>query len=414
MRRQILLTIFLVPVLSLANTLTLDQSIQIAKTNSPLITIAMQNIKLNKQTMNKELSIYHSHHQPKIDFNSEFQQNHQNSIKTDTLKNSINLSYNLSSYYINQTTLSSEALSSALKTQKKIVISSLIYDIKINYYKLASLKQKLKIMQKDKVILDKLKNITKKLVDKRVKLPSDILKIENRINMLNTDILIKQEDISLQKEKLINMIYGDKKSNINFESLNITFENDKNDNEIEKLLLNIKNSPQIKNLNYQLQSIKYQNKSINQDLYPTLYSSIDQQKDFQNSTNDQYNITIGINIPLFANDTSDYDKQIKKIKLYKQQLNIDKKIADIKNEIKQHIHKINLDKKLYKNYQNSISHQLKTFETLKLEYQAGLNSDISALISLQKDIVDMDMQKISVYFDYLKHMAKINYFLGEK
>ena len=412
MKKQILLTTFLVPILSLANTISLEQSIQLAKINSPLINIAMQKIKLNKEIMNKQAFLYHSYRKPKIDFNSEFQQNHQNGTKTDTLKNSINLSYNLSSYYINQKTLSGEFLYKAIQTQKDIAISSLTYNLKIDYYNLGLLKYQLMLLQKDKKLLTTFKTLTKKLIKARIKLPSDLLKIENRINILDNHILIKQGNITTQKESLIYKVYGNNSnSNINFGNINIDF---KNYEKIIQAFLNINSSPQIKNLTFQLQSLKNENKSINKDLYPTLYSSIDQQKDFQHSINDQYNITFGINIPLFVDDTSGYDKQIKRVKLTKKQLEIDKKIADIKNEIKRHISKIKLDKRLYKNYQNTISHQNKTLQILKLEYQAGLNGDISALITLQKDIVDIEMKKISVYFDYLKQMAKINYFLGEK
>lgn len=405
--RKVLFTIFLLPVLSLANTITLNQSIQKIEDNSPLINIAIQNIKLNELTQRKQDSRYDSSLKPKVDFNSEYQQNNQAS----TLTNSINLSYNLSSYYIDQTNLSKEFLNSALKTQKEIVVSSLIYDLKINYYKLTSLKYELQVLYKEKVILNKLKMITKKLVDKGVKLPSDILKIEDRINILNNHILLKKENISLQKNKLLNMIYNNSNTNVNFEKIDINFKENK---DIEKIILNITHSPQIKNLTYQLKALKYENQNINQDLYPKLYSSFEQKKDYKEKTNNQYNITVGINIPLFVNDTSSYDKQMKQIKIVKQQLEIDKKITDIKNEIKQHIYKIRLDTKLYKNYQNTISHQKKTLKSLKLEYQAGLNIDISTLIGLQKDIVDMDIKKISTYFDYLNQMAKINYFLGEK
>ena len=405
--RKILFTIFLLPVLSLANTITLNQCIQRIQDNSPLINIAIQNIKLNEQAKRKQDSIYHSSLKPKIDFNSEYEQNTQ----TNLLTNTINFSYNLSSYYINQTNLSKEFLNSSLKIQKEIVISSLIYNIKINYYKLTSLKYRLQILYKEKVILNKLKMITKKLVDKGVKLPSDILKIEDRINILNNHILIKKENISFQKNKLINMIYNNSSTNINFENIDISFKEDK---DTEKLMLNIKYSPQIKNLTYRLQSLKYENININKNLYPKLYSSIEHVQDFHNNSNSESRILVGINIPLFVNDTRSYDTQIKQIKILKQQLQIKKRITDIKNELKQHIYKIRLDTKLYKNYQNTISHQKKTLKSLKLEYQAGLNINISTLIGLQKDIVDMGMKKISTYFDYLNQKAKINNLLGEK
>ena len=219
--------------LGFATSLTLNQSIELITHNSPLIDIALQDIKINEQTIKKQNLEYSSFHSPRIDFNSEFQRTHQNSSHTDTLKNNLNFSYNLASYFIKPSSISSEYQKSVLKTQKEIVVASLIHDFKINYYQLIKLQYKLKQLKKDRKILTQLENITKSLVAVGIKLPSDVLAIEDNINMIDNDIILKSEDIKLQKNRLISMLYDNANTvDIDFKSLSIQFKHNYN---IQKL-----------------------------------------------------------------------------------------------------------------------------------------------------------------------------------
>lgn len=402
--KRVLLPIILFN-LSFATSLTLNQSIELIKHNSPLINLALQDIKINEQTIKKQNLEYSSFHRPRVDFNSEFQRTHQNSLHTDTLKNNLNFTYNLASYFIKPSSISSEYQNEVLKTQKDIAIASLIYDFKINYYQLIKFQYDKNQLKKDKKILTQLKMITKKLVGIGMKLPSDVLAIEDNINMIENNIMLKDEDIKLQKNRLRSQLYDNTTTDIDFKPLRIQF----NHND-DRGKLDIKNSPQIKNLYYQLQSLKTQNEIINKDLYPTLYSSLEQQKDFQDSTNDQVNVIVGVNIPLFTQDTRSYDKQIQKIKLHKKTLQIAQKKAEIKAQIKEHQNKMDSDIKVYENYKKIITHKIKTSEVLLQEYKQGLSNDISSLINLQKEISDMKTQQLNFYFDYLIHSAKIKFF----
>ena len=144
-----------------------------------------------------------------------------------------------------------------------------------------------------------------------------------------------------------------------------------------------------------------------------MYSSLEQQKDFQNSSNDQYNVIVGVNIPLFVNDTRSYDKQIQKIKLHKKNLQIAQKKAEIKAQIKEHQNKMSSDIKMYDIYGKTINHKIKTLEILQQEYVRGLHNNLSSLITLQKEISDMKIQQLHFYFDYLTHSAKIKFFFPD-
>lgn len=73
--KRVLLPIILFN-LGFATPLTLNQSIELIKHNSPLINIALQEIKINEQTIKKQNLEYNFFHSPRIDFNSEFQRTH--------------------------------------------------------------------------------------------------------------------------------------------------------------------------------------------------------------------------------------------------------------------------------------------------------------------------------------------------
>jgi len=408
--KQAVFWFLLFSILSFASsTMTLTQCIQSVKKNNLNIDIALKNIKSNYVKLEKLNSKQKADKRPSIEFGIEYQRQYKGAMSLNTFKNSLTMSYNLSAL-TKQDNLSQIFIIKVNKLKNDILKAFLVYQVKINYYNLIKLKQELVILNKDKILLEKLELVTQKLIDVQLKLKSDLYKVENSINLLENSILSKKMAIAQQKYSLMSLIFTQVKENINFTDINI----DKI--KIPSLPISVieKNSPQIKSLNLQLQEILSRNISINANLYPTLYSSIEQQIDWPNSGKPQYNFIVGIKIPVFGNDATKYDRQIKQIAISKKRLEIKKKTNEIRLNIKKLYEDIRFDKDMYASYNKTYLHQQKTIKTLQKEYESGLNSDISQIISMQKDILVTKLKMSELFYDYKISLAKTNYYNGAK
>jgi len=400
----------LTPMLSSANlTMTLTQCIQSVEKNNLNIDIALKNIEASYVKLAKLDSQLKANIRPSIDFGSEYQRQYKGITSLNTLKNSLTISYNLSALK-KQDNLSQIFILKVNKLKKDILRAFLVYQVKINYFNLMKLKQELIVLNRNKKRLEKLKLVTQKLINIQLKLKSDLYKVENNIDLLKNDVLSKKKAITQQKYSLISLIFSQVKDGINFIDINI--------DKIKIPLLSVsmieKNSPQIKSLNMQLKEISSRNIPIDSSLYPTLYSSVEQQIDWPNGGKTQYNFIVGIKVPILGNDTTKYDMQIKQIAISKKRLEIKKKKEEIRLNIKKLYKNIKFDKEIQLNYSKTYAHQQKTIKTLEVEYESGLNSDISQIINMQKDILRTKLKTIELFYDYKISLAKINYYNGEK
>jgi len=332
----------LTPVLSSANsTMTLKQCIQSVKKNNLNIDIALKKIEADYVKLAKLNAKLQANKRPSIEFGSEYQRQYKGATSLNTLKNSLNMSYNLSAL-AKQDNLSEIFITKVDKLKKDIIKAFLVYQVKINYYNLLKSKQELIALNKNKILLEKLKLTTQKLIDIQLKLKSDLYKVENSINLLENTVLSKKMVITQQKYSLMSLIFTQVKDDINFRSINI------NKIKIPSLSMSVieKNSPQVKSLNLQLREVSSRNIPIDSSLYPTLYSSVEQQIDWPNSGKTQYNFVVGIKVPILGNDTTKYDMQIKQIAISKKRLEIKKKRKEIRLNIKKLYENIKFDKKM--------------------------------------------------------------------
>ena len=127
--------------------LSLSTCIQKAKQKNLILAIAEQKSQNRITEMEKLNYQIDSNKLPTIELNSEFQKQSQ----FNTLTNSLNISYNLSSL-IKQNKLSPKFIAEASEIQKKLIISSLVYQVKVKYYELMQLKEELKILKKDTLV----------------------------------------------------------------------------------------------------------------------------------------------------------------------------------------------------------------------------------------------------------------------
>ncbi len=402
--------IIIMPIISFANlNLTLPQYIEKVKKRNLNINIALKEMKISYSRLKKLNSNLKARKKPNIEFGSEYQKQHKGITTLNTLKNSITLSYNLS-YLVKQNNLSQIFITKAKRLKRDIVIASLVYQAKTYYYNFMRLKQEIKAMYKNELLLRHFRLITIKLIDAQLKLKSDLYKVENEINMVKNKILSKKNSLILQKYSLMSLMYAKITDNENF--LDIKYY--KANTPLSTLSNIEKNSPQIKSLELQFKAASSKNKAINTTLYPTLYSSLEQQNDWPNSGKAQYNFIVGIKIPLFGNDTTKYDNQIIKLQANKKKLELIKIKEEIKFEIKKLLKEIKFNKQFYKSYKDTYAHQEKTLKMLKIEYESGLISNIAEIVNMQKDMLSTKLKMIEIFYDNKIILAKLQYYNGDK
>ena len=394
------LGIALVPSISSAKELlTLEASISAAKQFN--LNFSVEDEKIRSQQI--EIQRSQANARPVLSYTSDYEK----LFGVQTLKNSVDLSWDLSSFA--SRSLEPQRLKlKAAKEHRTVFESQLVYQVKVDYYKLMRLKQELKVLQQDHQLLKQQRAITEQLVEAQLKLESALSRIDDRINILKAQTLVKQGAVDAARSNLLQLINYPDSTNIKFIDCNKEFSvPPKRLYRIDELL---DRTPELRQMNLERQALT---RSVHRSwvkYLPVASISTEYQQEWPQG-HDGAGIHLVFTFPLSdmgrtaasnAGTIALAAKKRAEIKLRH------KTIADRLNNL---FDQAERSKAIYGVYQDTSSHLQQTLQLTKDEYQTGLVSEAD-LINVQKEASNAVLQANSIFYGYMTLVAEINYRMG--
>jgi outer membrane protein TolC len=382
--------------------LSLDECISLALKNSPLLKAEDFNVKEKEAFYKKEKTSA----LPQIELNSYFERR-ELGYSNDNV--SMDVSFDLQKILLGYG--SAEKLSfEGTKWRKKKIKADLVYLVKSAYFNLFLALREYKATEKAFETVKHHRDVAEAMVKSGVKLKSVLLRIDAQLERIKADLLSKRSHIKEAKIELLKLIGLPVSTSIEIEEYKASLPSLPDSSEIIQQVLT--QSPELKALEYEYSAIKKELRFSKGFFLPKLSLGTGYNRDGSPGGDGNYqDYHVSVSLPIFEFGKNIHE--IQRIKAIKEKIKwqIEEKKREITSRIVTLYEKAKIAREKYNAYKKALEDIHTTLVLSEKEYASGIISE-SDLLDIERNTVEIEVEKDKAFCDYMILLAEIEYLKG--
>lgn len=382
--------------------LSLDECVSLALKNSPLLKVENFNVK-EKKALYKEKK---ASALPQIELNSYFERR-ELGYSNDNV--SADISLDLQKILLGYGSAEKRRFEGT-EWQEKNFKASLIYLVKSAYFSLLLAQEEYKATEQAVEAIKHHIDVAEAMVKSGVKLKSVLLRIDAQLGKIEANLLSKKFQIKEAKVKLLKLIGLSISTAIEIEEYKMSLPSIPKSSEIVRQVLT--QSPELKALKYEYTAAKNDLKFSKGFFLPKLSVGTGYNVDGSRGGDGSYqDYHISASLPIFEFGKNIHEIQRLKASEEKIKWQLEAKKREIISRIITLYEKAKITKEKYNTYKKALEDIRKTFELSQKEYASGIISE-SDLLDIEKNVLEIEVEKDKAFCDYMMLLAEIEYLNG--
>ncbi len=380
---------------------SLDECVSLALKNSPLLKAEEFNVEERGALYKKERAGVF----PQVELNSYLERKTLGYYNDNT---SVDISIDLQKILLGYG-IPEKLRFEGAKWQREKLKASLVYLVKSAYFNLLLAQKEYKTAEKALRTVKHHRDVAKAMVKSGVKLKSVLLRIDAHVERIRAELLLKRSHIREANLKLLKLIGLPLSASIEIEEYKESLPPPPDSSKIIQI---VTHSPELKILEYEYNAVKSELRLSRGFFLPKLTLGTGYIRDGSPGGDGTYqDFHLSASIPIFGFGKNTYEiKRIKAIEM-KTKWKMEGKKREVTSKAMNLFEKTKIMRERYYTYKMALEDIRKTLEFSEKEYAAGIISE-SDLLDIERNTVEIELEKDKAFYDYIMLLANIEYLRG--